>query len=94
MIHVEHAKLGAIVAALLLAGCETTGTAPATVKQAVPEAPCKAALRPKPVYPVDTLKGDEDLFVMGTAWDADRKARRARELELETALEGCTRPAP
>ena len=79
--------------AALLAGCETTSTAPATVKQAVPEAPCKASLATRPVYPADTLTGDEDIWVMGTQLWADRKARQARELVLETTIEGCTKPS-
>ena len=86
---------GALLAAVLfLAGCATTETAPATVKAAVPEAPCKASLKTKPVYPVDTLTGEEDIFTLGTTWVADRKARQARELELETVVEGCTKATP
>lgn len=77
----------------LLVGCETTGTAPSTVKQAVPEAPCKSSLKPRPVYPADVLVGGEDIWTLGTTLWADRAARRARELELETVVEGCTRPS-
>ena len=76
----------------MTAGCETAGTAPASVKAAVPEAPCKASLAPKPVYPADTLTGEEDIWVLGTQLWADRKARQARELVLETTIEGCTKP--
>jgi hypothetical protein len=78
---------------IALSGCAATQTAPATSKVAVPEAPCKAGLAAKPVYPADTLTGDEDLWVLGTQLWADRKARQARELELETVVEGCTKPA-
>lgn len=80
-----------LCAAALLAGCETNQTAPGTVKEAVAEAPCKAKLGSKPVYPADMLTGSEDIFTTGTVLWADRKARRARELELETTVEGCTR---
>lgn len=78
---------------LLLAGCVTTGTAPTSIKEAIPEAPCKANLSPRPVYPADTLTGDEDIWVLGTQLWADRKARQARELVLETTIEGCTKPS-
>ncbi len=83
----------ALALLLLLAGCAAMETAPATVPQAVAEAPCKAELSAKPVYPADTLRGDEDIFVMGTTLWADRKARQARELVLETTIEGCTKPS-
>lgn len=81
----------ALLFAALLAGCQTTSTAPTVTKQAVPEAPCKASLKAKPAYPADTLKGDEDIWSIGLALWADRKARQARELELETVVEGCTK---
>lgn len=79
------------IIALLLAGCATPETAPSVVKEAVPEEPCKAKLGPKPAYPDDTLTGDEDIWQLGTTLWADRKARKAREIELETVVEGCTR---
>lgn len=82
-----------LATALLLAGCAATQTAPSTTKQAVPEAPCKAALTPRPIYPADTLTGDEDIWVIGTQLWAERKARKAREIELETVVEGCTKPS-
>lgn len=78
---------------LLLAGCATTETAPPVVKEAVPEAPCKAGLADRPVYPADALTGDEDIWTLGITLWADRRARRARELVLETVVEGCTKPA-
>lgn len=79
-------------AALLLAGCETLGTAPATVKAAVAEAPCKVSVPVRPVFPADTLTGDEDEFTLGTVLWADRKAREAYQLQLETIVKGCTAP--
>lgn len=82
-----------MAASLLLAGCITTGTAPTTTKEAVPEKPCEADLGPRPVYPGDTLTGDEDIWVIGTQLWADRKARAAREILLETAVKGCTKPS-
>ena len=93
MFHVEH-RAGISLAAVLLAGCAGIGTAPATTKQAVPEAPCKSSLSARPAYPADTLTGTEDIWTMGTTLWADRQARKARELELETTVEGCTKPAP
>ena len=80
-----------VLLCVILAGCETTQTAPGTVKEAVAEAPCKARLGPKPVYPADMLTGAEDIFTMGSVLWSDRLSRRARELELETTVEGCTR---
>lgn len=81
-----------LLCTILLAGCASTGTAPSTSIQAIPEEPCKAKLGARPAYPADTLTGSEDVWTIGTTLWADRKARRARELELETALDGCTRP--
>lgn len=81
----------AAIALVLLAGCATTETAPPVVKEAVPEEPCKAKLGPRPTYPADTLTGDEDIWQIGTTLWADRKSRKAREIELETVVEGCTR---
>lgn len=83
----------AAVALALLAACATAPTAPAVVKQAVPEAPCAVAVPPRPTFPADALTGAEDVFRIGVVLWADRLARRAYELQLETALEGCTRPA-
>lgn len=80
-------------ALLLLAGCATMDAAPGTVSKATPEAPCKAGLAAKPVYPADTLTGDEDIWALGSVLWADRKARQAREIVLETVVEGCTKPS-
>ena len=91
MIHVERWAAAAIVAAL--AGCAgLPQTAPATVKVAAAEEPCKADVPPRPAYPADILTGDEDLFTMGSTLWADRKARQARELVLETIVLICTKP--
>ncbi len=80
-------------AAIALAGCAGTPTAPATVKVAV-ATPCDAPVPVKPVFPADTLTGDEDIFTLGKTLWADRKARQAYEIEIRTALEGCTAKAP
>lgn len=74
----------------LLAGCLTTGTAPSVVKEAVYQ-PCEVAVPSVPHFPADDLTGDEDIWTKGTVLWADRKARRAYELEVRTALEGCTK---
>lgn len=78
------------LAALLIAGCAGTVTAPAVVKEAV-YMPCAAPVPAKPVFPADTLTGDEDLWTLGKTLWADRKARQAYELEIRTALEGCVK---
>ena len=77
-------------AAVLLSGCVTTGTAPATVKEAVPEAPCKADVPARPTFQGDTLTGDEDIFTIGTQLWAERKSRQAYELKLEIIAAKCT----
>lgn len=82
----------AALAAIVLAGCVSTATAPGTVKVAVAAA-CDAPVPAKPVFPADTLTGDEDIFTLGKTLWADRKARQAYELEVRTALEGCTAKA-
>lgn len=79
-----------VCAAAILSGCVTTGTAPATVKEAVPEAPCKAEVPARPVFPGDTLTGEEDIFTIGTQLWAERKARQAYELRLEIIVAKCT----
>ena len=82
-------KLMTLAVALALAGCASEPTAPGTVK--VPVAtPCDAPVPTRPVFPADTLTGAEDIFTLGKTLWADRKAREAYELEVRTALEGCT----
>ncbi len=82
------AGLGLVVLAAILAGCGTVPAAPATVKLAV-ATPCAAPVPQKPVFPADTLTGTEDIFTLGKTLWADIQARRAYEIELRTALEGC-----
>lgn len=84
-------KASAAIALLLLAGCAWFGdTAPASTARVVPEAPCDADVPARPVFPADTLTGDEDIFTLGTTLWADRKARKAYELQLEKVAIGCT----
>jgi len=78
-----------LLVALLLAGCAATAIAPSTVKEAV-FMPCDVPVPAIPVFPVDTLTGEEDLWTMGKTLWADHKARQAYEREIRTALEGCT----
>lgn len=82
-------KLMTLAAALALAGCAGTPSAPGTTK--VPVAtPCDAPVPARPVFPADTLTGAEDIFTLGKTLWSDRKAREAYEIEIRTALEGCT----
>jgi hypothetical protein len=84
-------RLAAVLLVLaLLAGCPIA-SAPGRVSQAV-EVPCEVSLPPRPVFPVDRLTGVESVFEIGAALWADRQARRAYELQLETALAGCAKP--
>lgn len=76
--------------AVLLSGCVTTGTAPGTVKEAVPEAPCKADVPARPVFASDTLTGEEDIWTLGVTLWSERKARQAYELKLEIIAARCT----
>lgn len=78
-----------LATAIALAGCAGSPTAPGTVKVAV-STPCEADVPALPVFPADTLTGDEDIFTLGKTLWADRKARQAYELKVRTALEGCT----
>lgn len=80
----------AALSVIALAGCAGTATAPGTVKVAVATA-CDAPVPAKPVFPADTLTGDEDIFTLGKTLWADRKARQAYEMEIRTALEGCVK---
>lgn len=85
-------KTAAALALILLAGCAWLDTAPASTSKAVSEAPCDADVPARPVFPADALTGDEDIFTLGTRLWADRKARRAYELQLEKIAIGCTSP--
>lgn len=81
--------IGLVILASILAGCGSAPTIPATVSVAV-DKPCDVPVPDKPVFPADTLTGNEDIFTIGKTLWADRKARQAYELKLGTALEGCT----
>lgn len=81
-----------IVAALLAAGCATEGVAPGVGKEAVAEPPCDAGKAPRTrAYPADGLTGDEDVYHMGAVLLADRRERRAYQLESEAFIAECTR---
>lgn len=82
-------RFAILITVILLAGCAMDAALPA--KQAVAEAPCKADVPKRPVFPADTLTGNEDIWTIGTTLWADHKARKAYELELEKIAEGCTR---
>jgi hypothetical protein len=79
--------VGAIIIATLM-GCAGPQTAPGVVKVPV-SVPCQTQVPPRPVFPSDTLTGDEDLWTLGITLWADRKARKAWELDIETRLKGC-----
>lgn len=79
-------------AVLLLAGCGTVQTAPATVSVAV-HRPCPTAMPPRPVFPTESLALNADLWTIGTALWAEILAREAYELQLATRLQGCITPA-
>ena len=74
-----------------LMGCAGVQTAPSTVKVAVAQG-CPTQMPPRPTFPADTLTGDEDLWTLGTTLWADRKARKAWELDIEARLAGCIDP--
>lgn len=81
--------IGLAALAAILAGCGSTPSIPATVSVAV-DKPCDVPVPDKPVFPAETLTGNEDIFTLGKTLWADHKARQAYELKLRTALEGCT----
>ena len=78
------------MALIFLAGCAGSPTAPITVKVPV-SVPCQAQIPPRPVFPADTLTGNEDIWTLGVTMWAERKARQAYELQVETALAGCVK---
>lgn len=78
--------------ALILAGCSTVETAPATVSVAVFR-PCPTSMPPRPVFPTESLALDADIWTIGTALWAEILAREAYELQLATRLQGCIEPA-
>jgi hypothetical protein len=82
-----------LVTFLFLSGCATQDPAPVAISVATSEPPCDSGKMPqKPVvFPADALKGDEDIWVMGTTLWADRKARLAYEALLSAFAEECAR---
>ncbi len=73
-----------------LAGCAGDPAAPAMVREAVAEPPCAPGKLPKrPAYAADSLTGGEDIWTLGTAIWADRKARQGYIRELEAFAAGC-----
>ena len=83
-------KTALLMLCAAIAGCGMLETAPITVDRAVAEAPCKVDVPVRPVFPADTLTGDEDIFTIGKTLWADRLARRGYGLQLETAIKGCS----
>lgn len=81
--------LGLLALATLVAGCGTAPAIPATIAVAVAQ-PCAVPVPDKPVFPAETLTGTEDIFTLGKTLWADIQRRQAYELQLRTALEGCT----
>lgn len=81
------------LALLVLAGCETTPRAGPPTEVPVP-VPCVERVPLRPAFPGDGLTGDEDIFSLATTLWADRQARRAYELTLETTVLACSRLAP
>lgn len=79
-----------MVASILAAGCAGSPAVPITVKVPV-SIPCQVQIPPKPVFPADTLIGNEDIWTLGVTMWADRKTRQAYELQVETALAGCVK---
>jgi hypothetical protein len=74
---------------LLITGCAASAP-PAVVKIEVPvSVPCTIALPATPVFAVDALPLDADIWDMMAALRADRIQRQAYEKELETAIQAC-----
>lgn len=71
-----------------LAGCASV--TPSTVKVAVTET-CADRMPERPAFPADGLDPDADVFTKGKVLWADRLARKAYELKLETALAACVK---
>ena len=80
----------AILLIVLLAGCASKPVPPSIVKVAV-EMPCQVAVPNRPVFPADDLELEADIWTLGTALWADRKAREAYEIDLRMRLVGCTK---
>ena len=78
---------------LLLGACGTVPVPSGVVKEAV-WVPCPISVPARPVFPAEALTGNEDIWTLGVTLWADRKARQAYELDLETRLVGCTSPKP
>lgn len=74
--------------AFWLAGCASV--APSMVKVAVTET-CVDRMPEKPAFPADDLDLEVDIFTKGKVLWADRLARKAYELKLETAIAACVK---
>lgn len=74
--------------AIWLAGCASGPSV--EVKVPVP-VPCLETLPEKPTFPADSLSPRADVFTKGKVLWADRLARKAYELKLETALAACVK---
>lgn len=83
-------RAGILVVGISLVGCATRQTAPGTVPKPI-AIPCEVPVPPRPEFPYDLVGPDADLFTLGTRLEADRKTRQAYELQLEIALQACTK---
>lgn len=78
----------------LLAGCPSLPPKEIVVTKIVPRevpypVPCKIIPPQKPVFPVDGLKKEDDLFRKSSTALAELELRIGYEKELEAAIKGC-----
>jgi hypothetical protein len=89
----KRAAIAVVLAgAIALAGCDTIPTAPELLEVPVP-VPCVERVPERPAFPADGLTGEEDIWTLATTLWADRLARRAYELRLETVVLACSKIA-
>lgn len=80
-----------LILTLFLVGCFNKKPQSAIEAKVAVETPCTVTVPQRPVFPADNLTGEEDIFMIGMAMWADRKARQAYDTQLEIALKGCTK---
>lgn len=79
-----------VLIALVLSGCATTQTIPATVEVKIPVPVLCQAVEPlEPTWNADLVKAGADVFEEMKALLADRKMSKGYEGELKEALRSC-----
>lgn len=77
-------------AGFLVSGCSLFQTKPEiqTIK-VIEKVPCKVTMPEKPVYPLDSAKKSDDIFLKGQKALSEIEIREAYTIKLEAAIKEC-----